>query len=384
MSTILRDTLYPNVSTALTHKETLKKFNTDLDTYMAFNIDKYSTIGPIKRPIFSQTNIDNLISVVGLSGDQIKQALNKVKSVQGDWKNMNNPFNVAIVLSIHHFINTNDKDNIDKALSYMAVSMYPSLHFKYFKYEPNEAMMTYTINNMSNKFKIKQNSSVWESVVETMSKVIELHKPRLKVCDDRAMLLFINDVKTRLNSFLRKIANEFYMVEKEGKYMQLDRESFDEDNYHEADSNMYAIERITNNVVTTLVVNGPDMRLVEIAAKNCKVSVNELRNYTQSMITDKQRKDIRDVVEAVLFLYLFSETGKHGPKDVGTNEFLIYCMKVYKKSNTTDKNIIKLKSILDRWLSELGLLDNTNRVATINDFRRALYMFFVMTIIKLH
>ena len=58
-------------------------------------------------------------------------------------------------------------------------------------------------------------------------------------------------------------------------------------------------------------------------------------------------------------------------------------MKVYKKSNTIDENVIKIKNTLDRWLVELDVAEHTSRKGTINDFRRALYMFFVLTVVKL-
>ena len=62
---------------------------------------------------------------------------------------------------------------------------------------------------------------------------------------------------------------------------------------------------------------------------------------------------------------------------------MIYCLQIYRRSNTTDKNIIKIKAILDKWLKDLGLMDKTNRTATIVSFRKALFTFFVMEIQKI-
>ncbi|MNT90802.1 hypothetical protein D3C72_2317930 [compost metagenome] len=55
-------------------------------------------------------------------------------------------------------------------------------------------------------------------------------------------------------------------------------------------------------------------------------------------------------------------------------------MEMYRKSNTTDKNIIAVKKILDEWLHDLGTYKKTQRLATINDFRRALFTFMVFSI----
>ena len=52
-------------------------------------------------------------------------------------------------------------DLANYALMYLALSMYPSLHYKYFPFEPNPQIMDYTINNLSNRYKIKQLGTIW-------------------------------------------------------------------------------------------------------------------------------------------------------------------------------------------------------------------------------
>lgn len=383
MSKILVDSLYPTVEGRLKEAKNTKLLKNSLDDYMVRNAHKYTTQGPIYRPIFSQTDRDKVYDIIGLLPKDIMITIKQSKAIGSEWKIMNDPFNTALCLMTRFYSIQKNKDMIVMTLQYCIISMYPSLHYKYFKYEPNEAIMNYTINDLSNKFKIKQKGILWEALVDIVIKAHELHNDKLIKGEDEAFIAFIQDVKTRLNSFLKKISNEFYDNEKQGKYLNSEHESFDEENYFESDNNSYAIERVSNKVVTHLVVNGPDMKLVEISAKMNKVSINELRNYTQTMINGKQREDIKDVVEAILFLFLFSEQGAYTAKDIHSNKFMHYSMEIYKKSNTSDKNIIKIKSILDRWLKELGLFEKTSRDATINDFRKSLYTFFVLSIQKI-
>ena len=182
---------------------------------------------------------------------------------------------------------------------------------------------------------------------------------------------------------MRNISTQYYDNFQNRRFMKVEHESFEEDSYYEADSNSYAIERITNKVVTHMVINGPDAKLVELSANMNKVSVAELRNYTDLMITEKHMEEIRQVVEAILFLYLFNDDGElHSPDQIGTNDFMVYCLQTYRRSNTTDKNVVKIKNILDKWLDDLGLTKKTGRTATIISFRKALFTFFAMTIQK--
>ena len=58
-------------------------------------------------------------------------------------------------------------------------------------------------------------------------------------------------------------------------------------------------------------------------------------------------------------------------------------MKVYQKSNTIDPNVIKIKQILDKWMVEIGAVKAGQPFnSTANNVRRAIYMFFVMSIMS--
>ena len=389
MSTYASDALYKKVETALNDKSNYNLYKNTIDQHMANNFDKYSAIGPIKRPIFRTEESDLMFQSMGLTKDDLTGTINLLKSKDSRWKirGVDQPVNLAVVLSLRYFLVKNDEKQIKNALSYMICFNYPLFHYKYFrKAEPTESIMSYTINNLSNKYQIKVVGNVWAVLYDTTDKAFQLQKNGIKKGDDDAFVRFIADVRTRINGFMQKIANAYYANWKSGNYLQNEHESFDEDKYYEADSNTLAIERITNKVLTRLIVSGPNSKLVELAAKNCSAPVNALRTYTATMITDKQKDDIRTIIERLLFLYLLTENedNKHSIRDVGTNDFLIYCMKVYKKSNTIDPNVIKIKEILDRWLRELGEIKSTaqSKSSRANNMRRALYMFFVMSIME--
>lgn len=382
-SSLITKELYDKVEKSLKNKDTLKTYKDTIDKYLAINHDKYFSIGPLERPIFSTTSSDNYIELVGLTREEISKVLKKSKAVGSGWYIMNNPFNVANVLATRYFLITKNPEFVKFTQWYLIVSFYPSIHFKYFKYGVNEACMTYTVNNLSGKYRIKQEGNLWNIFTKMMETMLELHEKNLIKGDDKAFVRYIQDAHTRINSLIQNIASEYYDNYENQRFLSTEHESFEEDDYYEADSNSYAIERITNKVVTSLVVNGPDMKLVEMSAKMNDVSVNQLRNYVSTMINEKQRDDIKKIVEALLFLFLFNKDGEtHSPRDVGTNDFLIYCLKVYKKSNTNDDNIKTIKTILDKWLDDLGLLNKTANKPTINNFRKALFTFFVMTIQK--
>lgn len=377
-NSVLLNELYPLIEKGLSKPENVGKIRRAVSDYLDRNTDKLTTLGPVYRTIFSENDMNKIYEAIEVNPEEIKRIVQSSPTIKGQWKIMNNIFNPTIAMVIRYFTIKNNQEMITSTLIYLTLSMYPSLHFKYFKHEPNEQIMNYTINNLSNKFKIKQMGTMYHALIDTTQVCYKTNSNKLVRGTDKDIVDFIMDEKTRLNSLLKKVANEFYKNSEQGKYMNLDNDSMDEDNYHEADSNTFAVERLTNNVVLKLTVEGPNMKLVNVAANICKVSVSELRNYVNTKVISENRDEIRVIVESILFLYIFDS--QNTIQEVNSNKFLMYCLETYKKSNTTDENIIKIKKVLDKWLEELGTYKKTQRFATINSFRRALFLFFVLSI----
>ena len=370
--------IYPSIEKGFSSPANVKTFRNAIERYIDRNIEKLSTLGPIHRTIFSEHDMRVIYDIIKMEPQDIKAIIKESDYIEKSWELANHPFYVSMAMVIRYFKIKKNVDMEKLSVMYLTLALYPSIHYKFFEFEPNEAIMNYTINNLSNKYKIKKTGVLYHALMETSKGGHDNQITNLLKCLDRDVTNYLNDIKTRINMFIRKISNEFYDNHKQNLYMNIEIESFDEDNYNVANSNSYEIDKISNSVVMKIIIGGPNMKLVQVSAKLCKVSVNELRNYLNTMITKEHKDEIKEVVESILFLFLFDE--KQRVQDINSDKFLIYCIDLYKKSNTTNPNILKIKEILDRWLHDLGTYKKTQRLSTINDFRRALFIFFVVTI----
>lgn len=370
--------LYPKVEKALNIKSNEDKMMKTIGSYIDRNMDKLSKPGPVDRVPFETRDTDDFIAATGLTVPEIKEAIKESKYIQSRWKIMATSFYSANTLAIRYYTIKNKKDKAHLLSGYLCFSMYPLIHWKYFHYGMNENAMNYTIANLSNKYKFKTLGSTYAALMDMAIGCYDLHKDRIKKGGDKEITDFINDMHSRLNDRLKNVANEFYKNYQDGKYLNIDSDNTEEDNYHEADNNSFAIDRILNNVITKLVVQGPNMKLVNMSAKMSGVSVNELRNYTNNLVDEEHKDEIRLLCESILYIYLFENQKK--PDEIKSNQFLLDSLEVYKRSNSNDKNVNRIKSILDEWINDLDVYKKTQRVATINNFRRALYLFFVLSI----
>lgn len=380
ITSVILANIYPKVEQAFTSKETQRKFSAIVASYVDRNVNRLSTAGPSKRTLFSDMERNKVYDLINFDPKICKAIVKQSNYIKASWKIVNDPFNLVMMM-ILRYAKLNQLDQINQlAVTYLTLSMYPSLHYKYFKFEPNEAIMQYTINNLSNKFKVKQVGNILQALVDTTALADKTYDKNIRHANDKELTDYINAYKTRLNSLIKKIRDAFEKDYRSGNYMNTERDNEDENDFKTSDSNSLLIQRIVDQVVLKLSVNGPDSRIVDISAKMNQVSVNETRNTLNQLTQNKDESiNIRALCESILYLYLFN--GENHVNDLNGSKFLTFCLAVYKKSNTNDENVIKVKSILDTWIEKYSeTYRKTQRVATLNNFRRALYTFFVFTL----
>ena len=128
---------------------------------------------------------------------------------------------------------------------------------------------------------------------------------------------------------------------KSGNYIEYEVEDNDPENFKMASSSTQSISVLAEKVATRLIIEGPPINLVTTSAKNNNVSVNELRNYLSKIIVGEKRDEVKNMIEHILFLYLFDRKNKL--EDINNVKFISYCTWVYRQSNTINENIVRIK-----------------------------------------
>jgi thymidylate synthase ThyX len=378
MNKIIIENLYGKVKDNMSNKDNIAIFKSYMNRYFDKNSEILFDVKLTKQLLFSDMDKSIVFELTGLSIDEVKKTIKESKFIKDSWQIMNEPLNIAFVLEIKYFYDNKMQNELEMTLIYYSCYFYSSLFYKFFPYAPNENIMNYTINNLSNKYKIKKLGSLFKCLEDTVKISHEKYATKLDKGTDEDLAQYILCLKTRVNEFIKNIANEFYKNEKEKNYINFEEDDYSEDNYHIADNNSFAIKRITDKVLLNLTQNGPDMRFVQAAANMNQISVSVFRNAILN-IMEKSPSEIRELINLILQVYLFDD--KNSVDEIRSKKFIVHAIDLYKKSNTNDELVIKIKSILDQWLKENS--DNyakTQRKATLTNFRRALYYFFIFTI----
>lgn len=374
---IITNELYPTVEKSLKNKNTEKELFISISKYFDRNSDILYDTGLTNKLFFLDTDKEAVFTACGLDKSRIKTSIKKSKYIKGTWKILNEPLNIAFILIIRYYTIKKDKDKANTVLMFYACYFYSSLYFKYFPYGAKKEVMDYTINNLSRKFKIKQNSSVFVTINDTSSVSHDKYIDELIRGEDGDYATYISALKVRLNDLIKNIKNEYTNNYNANKFMNTDADNYDEDNYHIADNTSYIINRLANSTVSRLNTYGPDLNLAKLAANLADVSVNEIRNVV-SHLSSEDSDNIYKITDIILQLYL--STG-NSSDDIRGKNFIAQCIKLYQKSNTSDKLIIEMKEILDKWLNKFSdKYKKFNSATTIGNFRKAIFLYFAFQI----
>ena len=379
-NSVLLHYLEPKIKKALSSSKTVDELESAIRRYIDSNVEKLTTSGPVFRTVFLDSEFNRFYSILSLNPDEIMEVIKQSSYIKGKCQIMNNPFNSAAAMVIRHFLKTGNKKMVFATTAYFTLSLYPSLHAKYFKYEPNKAIMDYTISHLSMKFKVRNTATIYEALTETSGLCVQTYHKDIIRGTDKDIVDFVHAIKTRLNALIKNIAIVFYQNEKEGYYLNMEQDEYTDDKQVSVENDSLVIEQVSNSVVLKLSSEGPNMRYVALAAKASGISVNELRNAATNLCMDStNRAEIRKMVSAIVYLFIFE--GKQPKEKLGSNDFYVFSDNLYRQANVKNKNVMLVKALLDKWLEKYSAhYRRTNRENTINGFRKAMFRFMVFTI----
>jgi hypothetical protein len=240
--------------------------------------------------------------------------------------------------------------------------------------------MDYTVNNLSNKFKIKQHSVLFHAIADTVRVCQETYADDLKEGTDELLRNFINSMRNRLDSFLKNITSEYMLNLRAGKKISQEQEDPDARKWQEGDNISFRISKMADTATQRILTSGLDEQVLSVSAKLSDVSPTVLRSAVYTILARKST-GVRDLCLRILQLYLVDEGAE--PESVSDSRFVARCLSAFTRSNTTNPNVLAIKAILKEWLEECSeRYARTERAATRANFLKSLFCFFVLCIQK--
>jgi predicted RNA-binding protein Jag len=382
---ILRDAFYPTVEKHLKNTSQVNAFLRYVAEYRNKNIDILSSIYPTRFLIFERTGEDSNIvfRTCGVNRNDImpkvKEArkavlLDQIKSDE------NVELCTMLIMMMKYFYN--DKEKLRACYMYYAYSVWHLVYKKYYnKYAPSADVVQYTIDELNNKFDVKKLGSLDAAIEKFMSAFADWAEDKLERLSDKDIIDIMQSVRTRLNAMNKNIGNKIHANAKAGNRTFVSTETNDDTGELIADreSNLGSASVLASQYTTKFFTAGASAKLCHTAAGMCGVSESELRTAVSLIIAERNVREVKTFYEC-LFYAFFSYYPQSTVADVKTTKFIAAANSIYKKGNSLDKNINTIKDLSHVWLEKGSRTYKvSNHAATKNSFRKAIYMYFVLS-----
>lgn len=321
--------------------------------------------------------------------DDIADDILECKAINQDFTVSSDTFNLVCMFIIHGFLTLkfltsnllNDKEK-DKAALDVAlifnIRVLTSLMSHYFKYPADEATAKATYANLSFKYLIKRLGS-WNEVLLYRSNemVVKggLHRNTFeKFNDDEEIVKMVNDCQGRVRDLLKNVYAEFIRVHESKERIHTSTSTMiDTDGVEVIKDKSHGLENYTNYILNVV----PDYNsfikkeLVDIVLD--LMQTTQRNNFIKTLewitanITNKKYDIIEEFVKLTMvhsYEYLENNsTTLHHTKDLAG--FMSRLRGVYLSSRSTDSNLLQLRELGHKLITDAIKISNDNSVSSI-------------------
>lgn len=382
-TTVIKKELWPMVESALDKSAVRSAYKRLVNEFISNRAEALYDSVPCDRLICYESEMDKLFIALKIKKSDATEIIKK--TYYGNIDNFNplaakHEFTVTQLLVIRYFLLKKMKKECDLAMVHLAFSgkMYPSLHYNSYKVVvPARHVMEYVVNNrLTKKFDLVVQGSVIGAIRSVSKTWIDTYSDRFKTLTDEDVVYLIQQLHSRIGSFIKNIATEYYdAYEDKDLYIAYSSDSYEEDDYHLADNDTLKVDRCTEKAMNAINSNGVEYKICKMCS-NTDITPNECRAVIESIVGNKENiLTIKELISLMISLYFSS-----GERDVSDIKFITYT--ISPKPNAKQKEIVRSKEIIENWLCESGTayMRRRSRIATRNSYERCVRMYFALVI----
>lgn len=387
-TTIIMNTIYPNVKATLDNPAGDRKFKNMVGEFIDRNNKKLFTSGPVHQIPFTDKDKNDYFNLFNISKDDVVKSIVDVTKAINDksnagWKLIRqNPIFCLFFATIKYYTLKKDEKGLNTALSIYALCVYPSVFHKYFNYGSNEGVMNYTIDNLTEKYIFKQAGHVFGALLMSIRNSYAFFKPEFmkpETATDALVIRFIQRIRNDQNSLIKHVSIEYYANYHKGASITDSKESYDGTQMvDDTLNNTSLVAQIGEKITLMFLKDGVDLNRAALAAKLSGVSISDVRFYLTQIFDQKATESVSKFIQAVLFIYLYDE--KHKPEDINSRNFLIWSTDLFRRTNSNNVNVVTIKTSLDKWAEDAGILSKFKREASRVNYKKAIFFYIIISI----
>lgn len=362
-----------------------------MSEFVQYRSESLFDIAPCDRIYYVDSDKEKLFTALRLVDKEIKTGISHTYYwPKSPFKPQSAKDTVTIVVLciVRYFLLKGEKNikDLELAMIYQAFSAkyYPSIHYGFFKVVPPSKyrhIMEYVVNHkLSLKFDLKSQGSVIGAIKAINNTWIDSYTKEMKDFDDEDVTYVIQQLHTRIKSFMKNIAALYYEAYKEKDFITYDKDILPEEGagtYNLTTNDSFKLQMYVENTMTKINTSQVSYQLCKQAA-DANVKTEEVKTIIEAILNEKGNlSKIKEYITLNIAVYL----SESEVKDVNNIRFLQFCIK--RKPNTKDPNLIRIKDLEEELLDDnsVGYRKRKHREATKQSYHKALATYFALVII---
>lgn len=380
---VIKNKLYPKIAKLM--DKNASKYKKAISNMISKRSKELYDIAPCTNMFFTKEDENSFFNAIGITDKEIQDVLSGTYFYgisNFNPRSAKDSFTAMQMCVIRYYFLKKTTKELELSISVLILSgkFYPSAFAMSF---PNVApseyreIMVYAVNNkMSNKFDIKTTGSVFGALRSIGNTWIDTYDYLFKTFTDEDYVYIVQQLQTRLRSFMKNIAEVYYDCYKDKDYLTFDSDNFDEDSYRLADNDSLRADRVVEKALTRINSSKADYGVCKsVSSDLCRI--NEVQSIIDSIVSEPaNQSDIKELLRLMVSTYFVQSKNK----DVRDIDFITFSIAA--KPNSKDKNIIRQKEIITTWLEKSPSSFNRrkSRLDTANAYYRAVYGYFAITV----
>lgn len=366
-----------------------RKFFNYISKYRNREIEKWAdTLECLyQTPLFKDVDWQIVFDISGVNEKEMERDINEIIKKLGYKKVNFTPFRAILFFMIRYYIQSNQPKKLEMILRYYGYSIYFTLWFRSFKkkgFNPDKDVLRYTVENLTNKFIVRQLGSIDEMLLYGINLAVETYPHRFARGSDYDMWYIVDQIHNRIGGYIKVLCgvymdnyakdNKIYLsdaIKKDGTVTEI----------IEMVSVSGEVMALARSYATKFFSTPPSKSIISKAAKFAGVSAIEL-GAAIHMLHQRNSSEEVSTFYASIFSLFFDSDEHPKESDLHSIKFLSIMEGIYKKGNSNNKNIIAVKTLMEKWLQEgSSVYRASNRPGTINNFKKSIYYYFIFTVI---
>ena len=351
-----------------------------LNTPYPLDVITFSAKGPDNDIVYKCTQINQ---------KELEEDIAKVPKAKSAIENAAfTPLQTVLLLIIRYYLITKQKEKAKAIYYYYGYSIYWSLYSNFLKpygYPPRKETMIYTINELTYKNILKKVGSVKEWICYNVQIPVEndASYERLADCRNEDIRRTLEAITVNMRSKIREVSSKYYENDKLGNVILTSKADLNDKGSQRLDISITAeadklAQEFTGNFFMADINVNTIKRATTLAKdaspKEIKVTLEEIKNNVPV-------SEVNMFYSSLFYLFLASDDPKATTANVKTFKFFMVMKDVFKKGNSTDINIIRVRDLMDKWLERgSNTYRITSREATKTGYRRAIYYYFILAV----